>query len=269
MFGAYFADKECGGLFHAMSEDWSAVRDADKHADEQFNDARTQVIGAMLTHDPDAILDAQAAVDSVMARFEDPEFGGFFFMAEQDWRISKTEKSLGLTADIFGVLMHLYEVSKNDAYLLKALGFLDVALDKAWDQQRGGFFGLYHQNWRPAVDIKDLATQAVMLQHMNGAWKDGMDSPFGARAAHARPIGKNKIDIYGQSTGKSGAWQRRHRGSPDFSQRLFADREKPGDRGGVHPVTRLRKITKLHRSAHAVSARPHPQANQRHRDCDP
>jgi mannose/cellobiose epimerase-like protein (N-acyl-D-glucosamine 2-epimerase family) len=186
MFGAYFEDKEHGGLVHAMSEDWSAVRDADKHADEQFNDARTQVIGAMITHDPDAIVEAQAAVEKVMARFEDPQSGGFFFMAERDWKISKKEKSLGLTGEIFSVLMHLYEVSKRDAYLLKALEFLDVALDNAWDQRQGGFFSLYHQDWRPAIDVKDLATQATMLQHMNGSWKDGMDSPYGARAAAHR-----------------------------------------------------------------------------------
>ena len=41
MFAAYFEDKEKGGLFHAMSEDWAECIDTDKHAEEQFADART------------------------------------------------------------------------------------------------------------------------------------------------------------------------------------------------------------------------------------
>lgn len=180
---AYFEDKENGGLFHAVSEDFSKVLDTEKHAEEQFTAARTSVIGAMITHDPETVRDAETAVSDVMKKFEDKKHGGYFLAADRQWNISNKDKSLNETGEIFGVLMHLYEVSKNDAYLLKALEFLDTALDLAWDKKNGGFFSLYHADWSPAADTKDLATQATMLQHINGSWKDGMDSPFGARSA--------------------------------------------------------------------------------------
>jgi mannose/cellobiose epimerase-like protein (N-acyl-D-glucosamine 2-epimerase family) len=184
MFQAYFEDKEKGGLFHAVKEDWSEVVDTDKHAEEQFNAARISVIGAMITHDPETIKDAELAVDEVMDRFRDKDNGGYYSIADRDWNITGKEKSLAKTGSIFGILMHLYEVNMKDAYLLKALDFLDVSLEKAWDNKHGGFFSLYTEGWKPATDIKDLATQVNMLQHMNGSWKDGMDSPFGARSAY-------------------------------------------------------------------------------------
>lgn len=183
---AYFEDKENGGLFHAVSEDWSTIITPEKHADEQFTAARTSVIGAMITHEPDSIKDAEQAVNDVISRFEDRQHGGYFLAAGPDWSIIRKEKNLKETGEIFGVLMHLYEVSKNDAYLLKALDFLDISLDKAWDKNSGGFFSLYQEDWKPAVDTKDLATQCTMLQHINGSWKDGMDSPLGCRAAAHR-----------------------------------------------------------------------------------
>ncbi len=195
MFQPYFEDKEKGGLFHAVSEDWSRVVDDQKISEEQFSAARISVIGAMISHDHDAIIDAGKAVDEVITRFEDTKNGGYFFSADKNWNITRREKNLDKTSDIFGVLMHLYEVSYNDAYLLKALGFLDVALDHAWDKQHGGFFSLYTENWDVAADIKDLATQCSMLQHLNGSWKDGMDSPFGARSAYHKQRARELGDI--------------------------------------------------------------------------
>jgi hypothetical protein len=184
MFQAYFEDREKGGLFHAVSEDWSQIVDDEKRAGDQFMAARTHVIGAMITHDPETITDAEKVVGEVINRFEDTRRGGYFLAADKDWRIIKREKSLGEAGELFGVLMHLYEVSKNDDYLRRALDFLDIALDNAWDKKHGGFFSLYHEDWSSAVDTKDLATQCTMLQHLNGSWKDGMDSPLGAKAAY-------------------------------------------------------------------------------------
>ena len=184
MFQIYFEDKEKGGLFHAASEDWSEIVNSEKHVEEQFTAARTSVIGAMITHDPEAITDAEKAVDEVINRFADTSNGGYFRCADKDWNIIKREKSLQETSEIFGVLMHLYEVNVKDDYLLKGLTFLDTALDHAWDREHGGFFSLYTEDWKKAVDTKDLATQCSMLQHLNGSWKDGMDSPYGPKAAY-------------------------------------------------------------------------------------
>ncbi|MCX8044026.1 MAG: AGE family epimerase/isomerase [Desulfobacterota bacterium] len=181
-----FEDKDCGGLFHSMSEDFTTVRDARKCAHDQFIAARTTVIGAMLTHDHAAIAEAEAAVTQVIERFEDTHYGGYFSAADRQWNIIDKTKQLICTGELFGCLMHLYEVSKNDAHLLTALDFLDLALEQAWDPVRGGFFSVYYDNWKPALDIKDLATQASMLQHLDGSWKDGMDSPYGARSMYHR-----------------------------------------------------------------------------------
>ena len=193
MFQLYFEDKEKGGLFHATSEDWSKIVSTEKLVEEQFSAARSHVIGAMISFDAETIKDAEQAVNDVIKRYEDIESGGYFLAANKDWQITKREKSLGKTGDIFGVLMHLYEVSYNDDYLLKALDFLDLALDRAWDKKYGGFFSLYSEDWNIAIDTKDLATQCSMLQHMNGSWKDGMDSPFGAKAAYH----KKKAEEFG------------------------------------------------------------------------
>jgi mannose/cellobiose epimerase-like protein (N-acyl-D-glucosamine 2-epimerase family) len=190
-----FEDSEKGGLFHNLSEDFSRVLDRDKHVEDQFNDARIHVIGAMISHDPEAIADAEKAVDTVMERFEDKTHGGYFLKADRDWRIIDKHKSLAETEGIFGIFMHLYEVSKNDAYLLHAIQFLDTAVEKGWDNTHGGFFSLYQDSWAPAVVTKDLATQAGMLQHMNGAWKDGVDSPYGARAAYYKKRGEEFADL--------------------------------------------------------------------------
>ena len=94
MFQMYFEDKERGGLFHAVSEDWSHTVNTEKRAEEQFTAARTSVIGAMITHDPEAIKEGEVAVDQVISRFEDGKNGGFFRAADKDWKITQREKSL-------------------------------------------------------------------------------------------------------------------------------------------------------------------------------
>ena len=139
----YFEDREHGGLFHALSEDFAAVRDSNKYAHEQFTAARVSVIGAMITHEASAIEDAENAVKKVMQRFEDTRHGGYFSVADRAWKIIDARKNLVAIGELFGVLMHLYEVSKNDAYLLKALDFIDIALRDAWDMKWGGFFSWY------------------------------------------------------------------------------------------------------------------------------
>jgi mannose/cellobiose epimerase-like protein (N-acyl-D-glucosamine 2-epimerase family) len=195
MFQTYFEDKEEGGLFHAASEDWSHIVNNEKCAEDQFTAARSHVIGAMITHEPEVIKDAELVVNDVIKRYQDTTNGGYFLAADHNWNISKREKSLNETGDIFGVLMHLYEVSKNDEHLRKALQFLDTALDHAWDNEHGGFFSLYTEQWSPAVDEKDLATQCSMLQHLNGSWKDGMDSPLGAKAAYHKSRAEELGDL--------------------------------------------------------------------------
>jgi hypothetical protein len=61
MFQSYFEDKEKGGLFHATSEDWSQIVSTEKLAEEQFTASRLHVIGAMISHDPETIKDAEQA----------------------------------------------------------------------------------------------------------------------------------------------------------------------------------------------------------------
>jgi len=181
-FSEYFEDKEKGGLFHVVSEDFSKVLNPEKHVDDQFTAARTNVIGAMISHDPETIKDAEKALNEVIERFEDKKHGGYFLKADKDWKIVDRNKSLSEAEAIFGLLMHIYEVTKKDEYLLKALDYLDLTLEYAWDQKQGGFFSLYCEDWSKAADTKDLTTQAGMLQHLGGAWKDGIDSPYAVRA---------------------------------------------------------------------------------------
>lgn len=261
---AYFEDKENGGLFHAVSEDFSKILSTEKQVEEQFTAARMHVIGAMITHDPETIRDAERAVSDVMKRFEDTRHGGYFLAADKDWNIINRKKCLYETGEIFSVLMHLYEVGKNDAYLLKALDFLDVCLDHAWDRQSGGFFSLYHDDWTPAADTKDLATQCSMLQHINGSWKDGMDSPFGARSAYHKKRAEEFGDLLLAKTA-----DKQHGGF--FT--LFAKDWKPVERDkDVAALGTLALTLYFHyhnlgpsiwgprKGSHAYTGRPYPHA---------
>jgi len=69
--------------------------------DDQFNEARISVIGAMISHDPESIAEAEKAVDTVMERFQDKTHGGYFLKADREWRIIDTHKSLKATDGIF------------------------------------------------------------------------------------------------------------------------------------------------------------------------
>ena len=260
----YFEDKENGGLFHAMSEDWSKTVSTEKRGDEQFSSARTSVIGAMITHDPEDIRDAELAVNDVMSRFEDRLHGGYFMAADKDWRICKKEKSLRESGELLSVLMHLYEVSKNDAYLLKALDFLDICLNQARDKENGGFFSLYHDNWKPAVDTKDLATQSAMLQHINASWKDGMDSPFGARSA----LHKKKAEEFGDML-LDKATDKVHGGFYTLFKKDWAPAETGKDVGALasfainlyfHYHNMGQSIWGPRKGSHAYTGRPYPAA---------
>lgn len=181
-FTNYFEDKEKGGLFHVLSEDFSKVLNQEKHVDDQFTSARSYVIGAMISHEPEAIKEAERVVKEVIDRFEDKRNGGFFLKADRNWNILDRKKGLSESEAVFGLLMHLYEVTKEDQYLLKALDYLDLIFERAWDQKHGGFFSHYNEDWSKVGETKDLSTQAGILQHLGGAWKDGIDSPYAARA---------------------------------------------------------------------------------------
>jgi len=177
-----YSDEVNGGIYHAVSKDWSTITNANKYCEDQFLLARTNVFQNMMTGDPAARDKAKDLVDLTIDKFEDKTNGGFYQKTTKDWKIEEKDKSLHLISSAFGTIMHLYEITFDDRYLLKCFDLLDVVLDKGWDKTYGGFFDSYNEDWTPKSDTKSLSTQMGVILHLAGAWKDGIDSPYAERA---------------------------------------------------------------------------------------
>jgi len=179
-----YSDKVNGGIYHALSEDWSTITDASKHCEDQFLLARTYVFQNMMTGNPASRDNAKELADYALEKFEDKVNGGFYKKSTKDWEITDKEKRLYLISNVFGTLMHLYEITFDDHYLLKCFDLLDLVLDKCWDKTHGGFFDSYNEDWTPKTYTKSLSTQMEIILHLAGAWKDGIDSPYADRAEY-------------------------------------------------------------------------------------
>ena len=177
-----YGDKLNGGIYHALSEDWSTVTDASKYCEDQFSLARTYVFQNMMTGNPASRDKAKELADLAVDKFEDKVNGGFYKKSTKDWEITDKEKSLHLISTAFGTLMHLYEITFDDHYLLKCFDLMDIVLDKCWDKIHGGFFDSYNEDWTTNSDTKSISTQMETILHLAGAWKDGIDSPYAKRA---------------------------------------------------------------------------------------
>ena len=176
------SDKVNGGIYHAVSEEWSSVTDASKYCEDQFSLALTNVFQNMMTGNPVSRDNAKELVDLILEKLEDKTNGGFYKKATKDWQIEDKDKSLHLISSAFGTIMHLYEITFDDHYLLKCFDLLDLVLDKCWDKTHGGFFDSYNEDWTPNSNHKSLSTQMDIILHLAGAWKDGIDSPYAERA---------------------------------------------------------------------------------------
>ena len=177
-----YLDKTNGGVYHALSQDWSTPVDPGKQCDEQFSFARTYVFQNMMTGNPAARDSAKELSDFVLKTFEDTAHGGFFSRAANDWKITDRSKSPRVISTAFATLMHLYEITFDDTYLLKCFDLMDLVLDKCWDKTQGGFYDAFAEDWTPTSTTKSLSTQMETILHLAGAWKDGIDSPYAARA---------------------------------------------------------------------------------------
>ena len=179
-----YRDEVNGGIYHALSEDWSTITDSSKYCEDQFLLARTFVFQNMMTGNPASRDKARELTDFAIEKFEDRVNGGFYKKFTKDWKIADKEKNLHVLSNAFGTIMHLYEITFDDYYLLKCFDLLDLVLDKCWDKTHGGFFESYSENWTPKGDTKNLSTQMEIILHLAGAWKDGIDSPYAERAEH-------------------------------------------------------------------------------------
>lgn len=181
-----YSDKVNGGIYHAVSQDWSTITDTSKYCKDQFLIARTNVFQNMMTGNPASRDKAKELTDFAIEKFEDKVNGGFYKKSTKDWTINDKDKSLHLISNAFGTIMHLYEITCDDHYLLKCFDLLDLVLDKCWDKTHGGFFDSYNEDWTPKSYTKSLRTQMGVILHLAGGWKDGIDSPYADRAEHYR-----------------------------------------------------------------------------------
>jgi len=179
-----YRDKVNGGIYHALSEDWSTATDTRKYCEDHFMLARTHVFQNMMTGDPAARGKAQELADFTIEKFEDKVNGGFFKSYSQEWSDPDREKSPQVLNTAFATLMHLYEITFDDRYLLKCFELLDLLLEKGWDKTHGGFFDSYSEEWIPTTTTKSVHTQMEIILHLAGAWKDGIDSPYAERAEY-------------------------------------------------------------------------------------
>jgi mannose/cellobiose epimerase-like protein (N-acyl-D-glucosamine 2-epimerase family) len=174
-------DKVNGGYFHACSEDLTQVTDRTKYALDQFMLARMLTMSSLAGARPMAKA-AGKLLDLTIEKFEDKKNKGFYYSAKEDWTIVDKTKYTSLLAASDGPILHYYEVCLDDKYLLKMFEIIDLLYEKCWDKTHGGFFDSFGEDWKPKSGVKNLKTQMSVLQALVGAWKDGIDSPYAAKA---------------------------------------------------------------------------------------
>ncbi len=181
MFNVY-SDKQNGGVYSACSEDFSKVVDSRKGAANQLLLGRSYVFQHMGSGRPEPKDKAVELIDLALTRFEDKENGGYNAWASDDWTVVGKEKDLGVVAELIPTLIHVYEITFDDIYLLKCFEAMDLILEKCEDKENGGIFDSFAEDWTPTSRTKSLSTQMKMILHLIMAWKDGIDSPYAVRA---------------------------------------------------------------------------------------
>ena len=79
-----YSDKVNGGIYHAVSKDWSTITDDSKYCEDQFSLALTNVFQNMMTGNPVSRDRAKDLVDLTINKFEDKTNGGFYQKATKD-----------------------------------------------------------------------------------------------------------------------------------------------------------------------------------------
>jgi hypothetical protein len=85
-------------------------------------------------------------LDLTIEKFEDKTNRGFYCAASEDWTIIDKTKETALLAESDGPILHYYEVSLDDKYLLKMFEILDLLYEKCWDKKHGGFFDSFNED---------------------------------------------------------------------------------------------------------------------------
>jgi mannose/cellobiose epimerase-like protein (N-acyl-D-glucosamine 2-epimerase family) len=175
-------DKKHQGYYHKCSEDWSAVLDSNKHVIDQFIVGRTYIFGATSSGEYKLVETGERLINMAIDKFEDKKNLGFYSTASEDWAIINREKDTYLMALAAGCVLHLYEYTLNEKYLIKMFDILDLLLTKCQDEVHGGFFDSFNEDWSIKSEQKSLRTQVSVVQALGGGYKDGIDSRYAKKA---------------------------------------------------------------------------------------
>jgi mannose/cellobiose epimerase-like protein (N-acyl-D-glucosamine 2-epimerase family) len=190
-----YTDTQNGGVYSACSADFSKVVDSSKRAGDQFVLARSYVFQHVASGRPEPEAKAVELVNLNLKRFEDSKHGGYSARASEDWTVLEGEKDLEAMGEIFDTLMHLYERTDNDDYLLRSFGILDLVLEKGEDKENGGIFDSFAEDWTPTSKTKSLKTQMEVIQDLGSSWKNGIDSPYAVRAERYKKKSMELADL--------------------------------------------------------------------------
>ncbi len=176
-------DRSYGGYYHSVSENWDIAKDSTKSFVDHLILGRMLLFSASATGDLNRIEEGEKLVNLAINKFSDKKNKGFFSTLSRDWSsILDGLKTTFLMASSIGTILHLYEYTLKEKYLLKMFEMMDTLRSNCRDYENGGFYDSFTEDWTVKSDQKSLQTQISVLQALNGCYKDGVDSVYAEKA---------------------------------------------------------------------------------------
>jgi mannose/cellobiose epimerase-like protein (N-acyl-D-glucosamine 2-epimerase family) len=176
-------DRNHGGYYHCVSENWDSAKDSTKSISDHLILGRMFIFSASATGDVKRVEKGEELINLTVDKFEDKKNKGFFSVLSEDWSsILDGTKYTSLIASSIGPILHLYEYTLKEEYLLKMFEIMDLILSNCRDDENGGFYDSFTEDWTIKSDQKSLQTQVSVLQALNGCYKDGVDSVYAKKA---------------------------------------------------------------------------------------
>jgi mannose/cellobiose epimerase-like protein (N-acyl-D-glucosamine 2-epimerase family) len=176
-------DRNNGGYYHRVSENWDSVKDSVKSFSDHLILGRMFIFSAFATGDVKRVQKGEEIVNFAISKFEDKKNKGFFSVLSEDWSsVLDDTKHTFLIASSIGPVLHLYEYTLKEEYLSKLFEIMDLVLTNCRDNENGGFYDSFKKDWTIKSDEKSLQTQVSVLQALNGCYKDGIDSTYAKKA---------------------------------------------------------------------------------------
>lgn len=124
-----------------------------------------------LTGDGIYLQHAERAFIYINRYFIDPEFGGVYWSVNYSGAKKNSKKQVYATAFTIYGLAEYYRATRIGHVLETAVSLYKILVEKSLDQQYGGYFEAFAENWSPIADLrlsdKDENEQKSMNTHLH------------------------------------------------------------------------------------------------------